>query len=290
MGMKKLCVALVAIALGAVTVAPASAAPEGNEIIEITSVASGQCLQLDRPGRYASPVLASCVEEPIQRWEKVPVGGKKYLLRNLENRQCPDESVALGAWWCDDEAATQFVQLMADRAGTVRLLFGSGFADTTRGVQVKDFADTDEQRWRVRQTGTAPVPADTAGRVVRIASVEGMGCIGVRAERQIEVTPCSDVPAQKFQRVELGNGSTALRSVLTGTCVATKLGTVQLSPDCNPAAAEQGWTFEPNKTGATRIRMSAGQRYLTPMSSGEIYISARETEYNTWQSWEVTAA
>ena len=56
MGMKKLCVALVAVALGAVTVAPASAAPEGNKIIEIRNVGQDLCVDNTARGGYQPSV------------------------------------------------------------------------------------------------------------------------------------------------------------------------------------------------------------------------------------------
>lgn len=291
MGKRTLCVVIAAIALGTVTVAPAGAAQEGNSIIEITSVAHNRCLQPEAASAHPALELGACTGAQNQRWEQIPIGDGSYLLRNLETRECVDAKFSLAGWWCDDQAATQYGQLVADRSGTVRIKYGELYADSTFGVWPRDFADNDNQRWLVRQTGTT-TPVDTTGQVVRIASVNKLGCVSVRATMFLEPKPCADVPEQKFQRIELGNGSTALRSVLTGKCMAVRqAGTspVNVVPDCNPADVSQQWTLETNKTGATRLRVSADQRYLLPASPG-IYAYARQTDNNTWQSWDITAA
>jgi hypothetical protein len=292
MGMKKLCVALVAIALGAVMVAPASAAQDGNDIIEITSAASGQCLQPGDASEHPGLAVGTCTGEQRQRWEQIPVGGG-HLLRNLATRQCLDGRFSLANWWCDDEATTQYGQFVPDASGTVRIKYGELYADTSSGVWPRDLADTDHQRWRVRKTGTT-TRADTTGQVVRIENVTNRGCVSVRDGLFLEPKPCADVPEQKFQRVELGAGGTALRSVLTGKCVTWRSAasfSVNAVPDCDPADVKQQWTFETNKTGATRIRASADARYLTP-ASPSVLVYERQTSpnNNTWQSWYVTAA
>ncbi len=215
------------------------------------------------------------------------------MLRNVATRECVDGELSLGSWWCDDEATSQFGQLVAEPSGAVRIKYGELYADSSFGVWPRDFADTDHQRWQVRQTGTT-TPSDTAGQVVRIASVTNKGCLGVRDGLFLEPKPCADVPAQKFQRIELGNGTTALRSVLTGNCVAVAGPSgfsVNAVPACDAADARQHWAFETNKTGATRLRVAADQRYLMPVSTMMV-VYPRQTghTHNTWQSWDITTA
>lgn len=284
-----LSVALAAIALGAVTVAPASAAPEGNPIIEISSVAHGQCLQPDSGGGLHE--LAACDDTPRQRFEQIQLGDERFLLRNLGTRSCLDVTFGLWSDVCDDEAeTTQFAELVPDVADTVRIKFGQVYADTTEGVWTWEFADTDHQRWRVRQTGTT-VPVDTTGQIVRIASVhDSYGCVTPTGySTSVYHQPCADVPEQKFQRIETG-GSTMLRNIASGKCLSAKHGgTNAYEFDCDPADAKQLWTFEPVRTGDFRIRLSSDQRYLTPVGR-ELWIITRGGTYNTYESWTLSVA
>ncbi|MFJ8961055.1 RICIN domain-containing protein [Lentzea sp. NPDC102401] len=290
MGMKMLSVVLAAIALGAVTAAPASAAPEGNPIIEISSVAHGQCLQPNpRDGLHE---LAACDDTPSQRFEQIPLGNDRHLLRNLGTRSCMDTTFGLWHDVCDDEAeTTQFAELVPDVAGTVRIKFGQVYADTTEGVWTWEFADTNHQRWRVRQTGTA-VPVDTAGQIVRIASVHdtSYGCVTPTGySSSVYHQPCADVPEQKFQRIEIG-GDTMLRNIASGKCVSAKHGGINAYEfDCDPADAQQLWTFEPVRTGDFRIRQSSDQRYLMPVGR-ELWINTRGSTYTTFESWTISVA
>jgi hypothetical protein len=299
MGMKKLCVALVAIALGAVTVAPASAAEgnpaEGNQIVEIENVAYGQCLQPLTPEPHSDIAFGDCTGAVDQRWELIGLGGGKHLLRNLASTECVSDRY--GHFYCDDEEPEAQAELVPDVNGSTRFKFReeylSGFTwdDGRRDTWITRFADTDEQRWRVRQVGTT-TPVDTTGQVVRIRTLDfGYGCITVQASSRLRPVPCVNAPEEKFQRIELPNGSTALRSVASGKCVAAKAATgydLEVVADCAPEDTRQHFTIEPAKTGAVRIRHSADQRYATP--GFYAHLKERMRDINTWQLWDLLPA
>jgi hypothetical protein len=295
MGMRTLSVALAAIALGAVTVAPVSAAT-GNDIIEIKNAAYGVCLQAEAQS-YNSPGAGACTGARGQQWEVIPVSGGKTLLRNLESGECVSQ--LYGSYYCDDEAPDQSAELVSDKPGTVRVKFGDWYiagltlADGSHTATKTYFHDGDEQRWVVRTVGTTTPPADTANQVVRIRSAEsGTGCIGLMNGAWLRTAPCSDAPEQKFQRIELGDGRTALRSTVSGKCVATQQNTTletDVLSDCAPQEARQHWTIEPTRTGAARIRQSADDRYFTPVGEN-VYLTTRRLHLNTWQLWELMPA
>lgn len=296
MGMKKLCVALAAIALGAVTVAPASAAQEGNQIVQIENVAYGECLQLTGQAPSSGLGIGACTDAQDQRWELIELGDGKHMMRNLFTRRCVDDDFYLQGRPCDDEAVPQYAELVADRPGTVRIKFGSRYvasvmwSDGRRDVWPTFLRDSDEQRWRLRSVGTT-TPVDTTGQTVRISAVDNMGCISLRDGSWLTPAPCADVPEQKFQRVELGDGKTAFRSVVNNKCIASDAtsAVVNVLNDCAADATAQQWAIEENKTGAVRIRESAGQRYLMPVT-GDVFAWERRRDYNTWQSWELLRA
>ncbi|NUT52778.1 MAG: hypothetical protein HOV94_36650, partial [Saccharothrix sp.] len=103
--------------------------------------------------------------------------------------------------------------------------------------------------------------------------------------------PCVDSPEEKFQRIELADGRTALRSVANDKCVATKDGSqtyLEARADCAPDDARQQFTIEPTKTGAVRIRHSAGDRYFTP--SADVYLRVRHPDLTMWQLWDLLPA
>lgn len=294
MGMKKLCVALAAIALGAVTVAPAGAAQDGNKIVEIENVAYGECLQPSTPAPHSQIAFGPCSGAPGQRWELIPVGGGKHLLRNLASAECVSDRY--GHYYCDDEETTAQAELVTVADGTTRFKFGedylAGFTwtDGRRDAWITGFADTGEQRWRVRQVGTT-TPSDTTGQVVRIRAVSfDYGCIRVSdGVWPLPTGPCVNSQEEKFQRIELADGRTALRSVANGKCVAAKDGSqydLEVRADCAPDDARQHFTIEPAKTGAVRIRHSADQRYLTPGS--DAHLAERERgAINMRQLWDL---
>ncbi len=291
-----LSVALAAIALGAVTVAPASAAT-GNDIVEIKNVAYGECLQAGQEP-HASPVVVACSGASSQRWEVIPVDGGRQLLRNLASRECLSEMFA--AYYCDDQGVDEFAAVLPHASGAVRIKFGDGdryltgftWSDGRRDAWYPSFREHDEQLWQVRNVGTTPPPADTAGQVVRIRAVNFVehGCISLTSGTRLVPVPCADSPEQKFQRVELGDGRTAFRSVVNDKCVAvreTQPMDLEVVSDCAPDNVRQQWSIEPTRTGAARIRQAAGDQLLTP-GSGWVFLYPRQSY--TWQLWELLPA
>ncbi|MFJ5988531.1 RICIN domain-containing protein [Lentzea sp. NPDC092896] len=294
MGMKLLSVALAAIALGAVMVAPASATT-GNNIVEIRSMAYGECLQAGTEPHDTQIVACTGAEE--QRWEVVLVDGNRHLLRNLANRECLSET--FGFYWCDDELAHGFAVSMPDAPGAVRIRFGDGEAYLTaltwqngeRDVLIQSPTDRAEQRWLVRTVGmTQPLP-DTSGQVVRIRAADGarFGCISLTGSSLVPA-PCTDSPAQKFQRIEAAGGRTALRSVANGKCVAVASAQAvvpEVVSDCVPGEVLQQWSIEPTKLGSARLRQVAADKFLTP-GTGWMFLTTHWSD--TWQQWELQPA
>lgn len=288
-----LSVALAAIALGAVTVAPASAA-EGNPVVEIVSAFDGQCAQLkvEPAPEWPRPVLAACTGGPDQRWEQIPAGGGKFILRSVTSRDCLDGSVGLTNFWCDDRSEGQQAELVPDAGGTVRIRYGDRYAHGEySSVRAQQFADSDRQRWRVRQVGTTTPPADTAGQVVRIEAVAlGYGCLTVDDRSVPKPTPCADVAGQRFQRIELAGGGTALRSLANGKCLHAADGAeviVDALAECDTLDAGQSWQLDRGITGTFRVR--SGERLLTP-DDDRVWAAAEFPPFLSVQTWHVTAA
>ncbi|MEU0884686.1 hypothetical protein ABZ345_39355 [Lentzea sp. NPDC005914] len=296
MGTKMLSVALAAIALGAVTVAPASAA-EGNPIIEITSVARGTCLQIEVDPAPDRPrvVLADCTGAPDQRWEQIPVGDGRVILRNTTMRDCVEANFSLTNFWCDEKSDYQHAELVADRDGTVRIKYGDDYVDSSSNdvnVYAEPMvADSDHQRWRVRQTGTTAPPADTAGQVVRLEAVAlDYGCLGVDGSSTPKSLPCADVAGQRFQRVELAGGGTALRSLANDKCLNAEAGAeavVDALSECDIADTGQHWRFD--RTAVGTYRVWSGERLLTP-GDDHAWAVPEYPPFIPVQTWHVTAA
>ncbi|SER12346.1 RICIN domain-containing protein [Lentzea albida] len=296
MGMRMLGVALAAIALGAAVVAPASAAG-GNDVVEIRSTAHGQCLQAGEE-LHGRALIVACDGEADQRWEAVPVDGGTHLLRNLGNRSCL--SAEFTTYYCDAQAVHEFTSFVPDTSGSVRVKLGEGEQYLTvftwqsgeREAMVQGLRDSDEQRWQVRTVGTAAPLPDTSGQVVRLRAVEHdtYGCISLTGGTKVTTAPCADTPEQRFQRIELADGRTALRSVVTDKCVAprqdqsTGLAAVL---DCATDDVRQHWSFERTGTGAVLIRQSTGDRVITP-SVGWLLLLPRQ--YDPWQHWDLLPA
>lgn len=290
-----LSVALAAIALGAVTVAPASAAQEGNPIIEITSVARGTCLTLkvEPAPEWPRVVMAACTGAPDQRWEQMPVGDGKIVLRSVTSRDCVQATASLTNFWCDEKEPYQRAEIVADQDGTVLVEYNGQYLDSSSN-EVNPYLNakttgSDHQRWRVRQTGTA-TPADTAGQVVRIEAVGlDYGCLDVDGRSALKPTPCADVPGQRFQRIELGDGRTALRNLANGRCLHAEDGDeviVDVLQECDAADTGQHWTFDRTAVGTYRVR--SGERLLTP-GDNHVWASPEFPGLHWIQHWHVTA-
>jgi hypothetical protein len=290
---KVLSIALAAIALGAVTVAPASAA-EGNPVVEIVSAFDGLCAQLKvEPARDGPrPVLRSCTGAPDQRWEQIPVGGGKVILRSTTSRDCLEAGASVNNFWCDDRSDRQQAELVADAGGTVRIKYGDEYVQNEyTSMWMERFADTDRQRWHVRQVGTTTPPADTAGQVVRIEAVAlGYGCLTVDDRSAFKPMPCADVAGQKFQRIELADGGTALRSLANGKCLHAPDGVevlVDALGECDTPDAGQSWKFDRTATGSFKVK--SGERLLTP-GEDRVWAAEEFPPFIAVQTWHVTAA
>ncbi|GHH51495.1 hypothetical protein GCM10017774_61970 [Lentzea cavernae] len=289
-------VALAAIALGAVVVAPASAA-SGNDVVEIKNVAYGECLQAAQE-QHGSPLIVACDGGADQRWEVIPVAGGRQLLRNVTSKDCLSETY--GSYYCDDEGVHSFAAILPQPSGAVRIKLSDGerylsgftWSSGARDAWYQPLRDYDEQLWQVRAVGTAAPLPDTKGEVVRISSVQFdyYGCVSLTNGTGLTNSPCADVPEQKFQRIELPDGRTALQSLANGKCVTVREGqsiSLDVASNCSPEDVRQLWTIEPTRTGAARVRQSADGQLLTP-GSNWVFLYAQQT--GAWQLWNLLPA
>ena len=291
--MKLLGIALSAIALGAVMVAPAGAAEDGNKIIEIRSVLYGECVQAD--GLHNTTILP-CDGSAEQQWELVPADEGRHLLRNVANGDCLSQ--AYGFYYCEEDQPHSYVAMPLDPSGARRLEFGDDkaylraltWSDGERDVLISTWGEPTEQLWEVRSTGTKEPLPDSAGQVVRIRSAEARyGCLSLNGTRLLPV-PCADTPQQKFQRIE-NNGKTAFRSVANGKCVSLS-GPDGIEPevtaDCAPGEAGQHWSVEATRLGSARLLNAINNEFLTP---GDGWVFVTDTRFSsTWQQWEMVPA
>ncbi|MGW3992893.1 RICIN domain-containing protein [Amycolatopsis sp. NPDC004772] len=279
-----------AAALGWGVTAPAMA--ETNQTLEIKNVALGKCLGVGAP-TYAWLTVETCTGAQTQQWERIPVDGDKVILRNLGDRTCVKGMNNVVRFECDDEDEDQYWVLGGEKlthAKTGRV------ADTVLydnfGVFLNDAGRSDYQRWQVRVTGTAPAPPpDTTGQVVQVKSVSERKCAEASGTA-VKQADCAAAVAQKFQRVELGEGVTQLRNLATGTCLRTGSSgspRVDLVSACAADDPAQQWRIEPDLIGTVRVRNVASGNYLIPSGSGTISTSAR-TSLANWQKWSLTAA
>ncbi|WP_394616388.1 hypothetical protein JNUCC0626_43110 [Lentzea sp. JNUCC 0626] len=296
MGMKLLSIALGAIALGAVMVAPAGAAEDGNKIIEIKSVLYGECVQADKTPHNTT--ILPCDGSEAQQWEVVPVDGGRHLLRNVAlHRECLSEMY--GFYRCDDEQPHGFITTEPAVSGSVRVKFGDSpeyltaltWSNGERDVLITGFGEPAAQQWELRTVGTTEALPDTTGQVVRIRSAEAStyGCLSLSGTRLLPV-PCADVVEQKFQRIEV-DGKTAFRSVANGRCLSLG-GASAVEPlvigDCASGDVGQQWSIEPTRLGSARVRSALNTEFLTP---GDGWVFVTDTRFShTWQQWELVPA
>ncbi|MGI5505558.1 RICIN domain-containing protein [Lentzea sp. CA-135723] len=296
MGMKSLGIALVAMALGAVTVAPAGAAQDGNKIIEIRSVLYGECLGATGPGPGSTTILP-CDGSAAQQWELVPVGGGRNLVRNIAIRDCLSERY--GFSYCDDEDPAGFAAVQPDASGATRVAFGDNgaflraltWSSGERDVLIVTWGEPAEQRWELRTVGTRQPLPDTAGQVVRIRSAEERsGCLALAGTKLVP-TPCADTPAQKFQRIEVNGGRTAFRSIANSKCVSLRDREAiepEVTAECAAGEAGQHWSIEPTRLGSARLRNALNpDEFVTP-GAGWVFMTTHFG--NTWQQWELVPA
>jgi hypothetical protein len=289
MGMKMLSVALAAIALGAVTAAPAGAAREGNPIVEIRSVAHDLCMATS-PDKV-TPVLVACTGSPAQQFERIAVASGGVLLRNVAERTCLDR---LSTGWqlydvaCDAEAASQRVELVAG-AGHVKLRVQGKFAQSPYpdlGVFFEEENAQDVQQWRIQEAGVAPPPQEL-GAVVRIKHADRQICVTESGAKAV-LEPCTATTGQAFQRVDLGAGKIALRSTTSGNCL-TNLSSDDVALVACSATAAQQWTLAADELNYYKIANVGSGRYLTP-DSGDSVDTYPYWQIGLSQKWELPAA
>ncbi|MDX8033644.1 hypothetical protein SK803_25770 [Lentzea sp. BCCO 10_0856] len=273
MGMKKLCVALVAIALGAVPAAPASAAADGDKIIEIRNVTYGLCLDQTPQGRVR-PSLATCTGSAAQQFERVPAAAGGEFLRNVESGTCLDRlqrSMELFLIPCNAEAPGQRVEVAAAGTVAVKLRFQDRFAQVLfadMGVLFPEGDGGEEALWQIRETGIAP-PRQEPGPVVRLKSADRQTCVtesGIKAT----LSACTAATGQVFLPVDLGEGRTGLRSTTSDLCLANLRHSAVTLEDCSATDAAQQWTFSVDEVGNHKIANVSTTRHLTPDSDGGV--------------------
>ncbi|WP_112273191.1 RICIN domain-containing protein [Lentzea terrae] len=266
MGTKMLSVALAAIALGAVMVAPASAAPEGNKIVEIKSAAEGLCLDFSRTDTpYAG--LGACTGSAAQQFERIPTATGSYL-RNVGDGRCLDGyRVSVVEKRCEPDITGQRFQEVPDSDGAVRLSAtgqkGTTFLDSVLFPLYGELAMSDDparptQRWFVREVGTVPPPQ--LATVVKVRHAEQDICLSDSQKYMNELKPCDTAPG--FERIDAGNGLVALRSQASGKCLALFRSEYVWLQTCAVSSAAQQWKLSDDELG--NYTVSNGDRYLTP--------------------------
>ena len=242
-------VALVATALGAVVAAPAGAAAEGNQIVEIRSVAEGRCLDFDRqPTESLLPSLNACSGAPTQLFERIVSASGGEYLRNTGDHRCLD-----GASWiafrqsCDTAVPAQRFELAPDAAGTVKLKTGGKAVDTyhygARGeLSMQAPYAIPTQQWQVRQVGVAP-KAELAA-VVRLRSAGTFPKCVAESGATTALTNCDAPGREAFQRVDAGAGKVALRNTASGKCLSNRDYHEVTLTDCATDVRAQQWTLD----------------------------------------------
>ncbi|SDL77018.1 Ricin-type beta-trefoil lectin domain-containing protein [Lentzea albidocapillata subsp. violacea] len=290
--MKMLSVALAAIALGAVTVAPASAAPEGNKIVEIKSAADGLCLDFTRSDTSRAG-MSACTGGAAQQFERIPTATGGSYLRNIADGHCVDgySSDVLDTQ-CQHGVPGQRFQEVADADGTVRLSAptrsGTRFIDSVLfagdgTVIMADDSARSTQRWLVREVGVVPPPQ--LGAVTKLRSAYEGTCVTDGVNYFNELKPCAT--ASGFERIDVGGGKVALRSQASGKClaVAAPSDSVQLA-DCDTTAPDQQWTLTGDELGNYTI--ANADRHLLPF--GDRVIVYPYAAIGLLQHWQLPAA
>ncbi|WP_143035961.1 RICIN domain-containing protein [Lentzea fradiae] len=290
---KMLGVALAAIALGAVTVAPAGAAPEGNTIVEITNVANGLCLDSVAPIEHRMS-MSACAGSAAQRFERIPAstGGGSYL-RGIDGH-CVGGTYLLVEQQCARTEAGQRFQELPDVDGTVRLATttdaGTRFADTyfyegyREVIMATDDSPGPTRLWVVREVGVMPPPQ--LGSVVKLRSASKGTCV---AEGQGEFNlskPCDIAPG--FDRLDTGDGRVALRSQESGRCLQLLQfpeTLVHLRP-CDLASDGQLWKLTGDELD--NYTVVNGEQYLTPFN-GRV-IATENFSQHVLQHWQLLPA
>lgn len=276
MGMKKLCVALAALALGAVAAVPASAAPTGNTIIEIRNLAYGTCLATTAQDTYR-PSLATCDGSATQRFERVAAASGGVFLRNVgEAEECLDrlqQGWQLMLTLCNAESASQRIELVPAEHGTVRLRVRDKVAEAPYpdfGVLFEPESDYDIQRWQITEVGIAP-PSPELPSAMRLKSAGYGICVTDTGTKPV-MASCTGAANEVFQRVDLGEGKVALRTA-NGRCLANPSFSDVILTACVTGATSQQWTLTGDELGHYKIANSSTGNYLRP-NSGDTAVGA----------------
>ncbi|MFD7658570.1 RICIN domain-containing protein [Actinosynnema sp. NPDC059797] len=285
-------VAAAAVALATGVVAPLPAHAAGNEVLEIRSVALGGCA--GSAGGTSEVRVAPCTGGPEQKWERIPLAGDTFLLRNLGSGDCVWRMKRFG---CEDEDEYQRLAFEPDGDGVVRLreVASGGFADSTGnhlfGLISRDRLDTDHQRWRVAVLpDVVPPPVDTTGRVVTVRSLDEGTCLTNVSALLISLRACSGSADQRWRRVELGDGALVLRNETSGSCVqlSDRGSNVNTWEPCDTANPRHRWRLETDPLGRHRLVNAHDGGYLTPLTDS--VTTYKRVPALTWQEWELTAA
>jgi hypothetical protein len=273
MGMKKLCVALVAVALGAVPAAPASAAQDGNKIVEIRNVGHGLCIDNTPRGGYR-PSVATCTGSAAQRYEVVPAAAGGVFLRSTEDGTCLDRmsrSISLHPTACNVETVTQRAELVPDGPGIVKLRFQDRFAQVLyedMGVIFQDEDMGDYEQWEVREVGVVPPPPALAS-VIRLKNADRMTCLTYDGTKPA-MAACTTTPDQAFERVDVGAGEVALRNRTSGKCLADPSFGDVATVTCEATAGAQRWTIEADELGHHKVSNASTSRVLMVTGNGAV--------------------
>lgn len=287
MGMKKLCVAaLVAIAMGAGTVAPASAAEE-IQIVEIRNVALGLCLENTAENRYL-PAVTTCTGSTAQQFERLPAAAGGDFFRSLASDYCLDRWDYSGYLWgmpCNSENAGQRAEVMPSGADTHKLRYQGKFAQATypqAGVEFADENASDGQQWRIRVVGTRPKPEPAA--VFKLRSAADGTCVTER-DTGLALADCAAAP--RFERLDLGAGAFGMRSTSSGRCLANPSGSAVTTALCSTDDPAQRWTLTSDEFGLFKVARST--RHLTPSHEGTTVAAYEYWSIGVSQKWELVA-
>ncbi|MBM7859910.1 hypothetical protein JOD27_003716 [Lentzea nigeriaca] len=290
--MKMLSIALAAIALGAVTVAPASAAPEGNEIVEIKNVLEGLCLDFNEPAT-TRPALTACTGSATQQFERIPAAdGRGEFLRSVGGRWCLDGTFS---YWialrgnCDTDKAGHRFELEPQPSGSVKLKNQGEFIDawSWRGrgeLTMETPNSTGYQDWQIRRVGVAPKPELAA--VVRPKSAGWGKCVAEDGP-VARITACGTTQRETYQRLDAGDGKVALRNSSSGRCLSTDEYYEVDLVNCATGARDQQWTLVADELGRHRVRSELTGNYLEETDG---LAKAYPYYQGLWQKWELTAA
>ncbi|WP_177320542.1 RICIN domain-containing protein [Lentzea waywayandensis] len=256
------------------TTVPAGAEPAGNPIVELKSVARGQCMTTGAPDPFVVET-AGCTGAANQRWEKVGLPNGQFFLRNIADRWCVDGQGSLATNPCDETDEYQRWELVTDASGATKLKLAiswPSYADTSwydvldLKIITDEPQDTDHQRWVVTEVGSVSPLPDTTGAAVTLENSRWWAVeLTDYCANGARMGPC---PGSAFQRVELGGGAFQFRA--GDVCLRPKPGArfdLDLLGDCATTDPGQQWRLEgPDVFGGHLVRNVDKGTYLTRVS------------------------